>query len=86
MAEIHDDGMMSEVTATLLVASRYFIAAALRDAPESFREVLRQSPDPGVTVLWRGTEPQLFVTASLNGTPHTLEVPVHIEAPRKGRH
>ena len=86
MADIVDDSLMPDVTATMLVASRYFLAAALREAPESFRAVLREAADPGVTIVWRGTEPQLFITASLDGVPHTLEVPVVIEAPRKGRH
>lgn len=86
MAEIVNDNLTPEVTSTLLVASRYFLAVAARDAPESFREVLRQATDPGVTIVWRGTEPSIFVTATLDGVPHTLEVPVVIEAPRKGRH
>lgn len=86
MADIVDDSLLPDVTATMLVASRYFLAAALREAPESFRAVLREASDPGVTVVWRGTEPSIFVTATLDGIPHTLEVPVVIEAQRKGRH
>lgn len=83
---MYDEKLMPEVTATLLVATRYFLGVARNVAPQSFRDVLAKSDDAGVTVIWRGSEPCVLITASLDGAPHTLEVPVVIEPIRRDHH